>query len=234
LVQGSFVRLRRRIQLSVLFAATFTLGALATFRIASLVGALVRHSPAPYGGFPGVAAGLGLLSLLDLLAVRRSGYCPLSLRRQTPKVLMRRHGMLVTAALWGFDLGTMVSTFRVTAAGWGALLLVVSGWVSPWGALLYAAGFTAPLLFLMWTGRLPGKGPEHAWSSIERMLRRRKPAQWLSASLLALGVILIATGQLGPDERRDPGISAARNLPSTAACSAGCSGGAEAMARSTR
>jgi hypothetical protein len=196
LVQGSFVSLRRRIQLSVIFAVAFTLGALATFRIASLLGALARHSSTPHA--LGIAAGLGLLALLDLLAVRKNGYCPLSLRRQTPKVLMRRHGITVTAALWGFDLGTVVSTFRVASAGWGALLLVVCGWVSPWSAFFYATGFTGPLLFLLWTGRLLGKGPVPTFANLQRMDKRRKPAQWLSAALLAAGAILIAAGQLGP------------------------------------
>jgi hypothetical protein len=198
LVQGSFLSLQRRILVSVLFATTFAIGALSTFTIASLLGAgLVRPSmPTPWR-VAGNAIGLALLAALDLLAIRKNVYCPLSLRRQTPKGLARRHGVLATAAMWGFDLGTAVSTFRVAAATWGALLLVAWGWAPPWTGLFYTAGFTAPLLFLMWTGRLPSKAPERGSKSLQAMLDRRRPAQWLSAGLLATGAALAAVGKLG-------------------------------------
>ena len=171
------------------------LGALMTFTLAWLLGArLIRTFIADEWHVTVTAGGLALLSVLDLLSIHKNQNCLLTLRRQTPKILLRRHGMLAVAAIWGFDLGTAVSTFRVASVTWGALMLVVLGWVTPWSALFYSTGFLAPLLFLMWTGRLPAREPEKAATSVFGMLDRRPLAQWISAGLLALGAILIATG----------------------------------------
>jgi hypothetical protein len=214
LVQGSSLSLERRVKVSLAFAVMFLIGALSTFRVASLLGAGLGRSLLTTAGewrVAGTAAGLVLLAALDVIAVRRDGYCPLSLRRQTPRILQRRHPMLVTAALWGLDLGTAVSTFRVASATWGALLLVAGGWVTPWAGLFYAIGFTAPLMFLMWTGRLPNRDPERAVASIMAMSARRPSAQWLSAGLLALGAILVASSALA---RPAPsGLGAAHAAP---------------------
>jgi hypothetical protein len=175
----------------------FALGALSIFMVARLLGSAVVPSIPIRCRVPGTATGLALLAVLDLLAIRRNAYCPLTLRRQTPKALQRRHRMLATVALWGFDLGTAVSTFRVAAATWGALMLAAWGWILPWTGLFYAAGFTAPLLSLMWTGRLPSKQPDQRSASLQAMLDRRRPAQWISAGLLATGAVLAAAGKLG-------------------------------------
>ena len=196
LVQGSFLSLRRRGLVSVIFALTFAIGAMVTFAIAAIlfVGLVRPHMMVP-SRVVATAIGLALFSALDLFAIRKNAYCRLSLRRQTPKVLERRLGMLPTVAVWGFDLGTVVSTFRVTSASWGALMLVILGWSPPWTGLFYAAGFTLPLLFLMWTGRLPNKTPGLGSASIQALLDWRKTAQWASAVLLAFGAILAVAGQ---------------------------------------
>jgi hypothetical protein len=178
------------------FAVTFMLGSLVTFAIASFLGAvLIRPFMGDVWRVIGPATGLALLSVLDLYAIHKNDYCALTLPRQTPKALARRHGMHVAAALWGFDMGTAVSTFRVASVTWGALMLVVFGWINTWSAFLYSTGFVAPLLFLMWTGRLPRKGSEHAAESLRVMLHRRTLAQWISAGLLALGAVLAVTSR---------------------------------------
>lgn len=194
LVQGSFISLHRRIRLTVLFTAAFVLGSLVTFTLASLLGELISPVISFKRRVICTAVGLVLLSINDAISIHNDTYCSLSLRRQTPKILLRRHGVLAAAAVWGFDLGIVVSTFRVASATWGILMMVSFGWVTPWSALLYSTGFLAPLLFLMWTGRLPAREPEKAAASLSAMIHRRVLAQGVSAGLLALGAILIALG----------------------------------------
>lgn len=198
LVQGSFVRLRQRVLVSVMFGFAFLLGALITFNLASFLNVrLIQPWVSTEWRTWITVGGFALLSILDLIAIRRNTYCSLTLSRQTPKSLARHRGMLFVAAFWGFDLGTAISTFRVTAMTWGALLLVILGWAPPWIALSYAAGFVIPLLFLMWAGRFPRREQEQAFESLRQMLDRREPAQWISAGLLAFGAILTALGKLG-------------------------------------
>lgn len=105
--------------------------------------------------------------------------------------------MVMTVVLWGVDLGTAISTYRVTAATWGALTLIFWGWCSPWIGLCYAAGFTVPLMFLMWTGRLPRREVGRGRTSIQALLDLRAPAQWLSVVLMAWGAALLASCWFG-------------------------------------
>jgi hypothetical protein len=57
------------------------------------------------------------------------------------------------ASVWGFDTGLAVTTFRVAAATWGAMLLTMLG-LSGWQTgIAYGIAFTIPITILMWTHR---------------------------------------------------------------------------------
>jgi hypothetical protein len=142
---------------------------------ASLVGGLLVGSLVTFGGASllGLALGarglpladrvLGLVGLslvlvaFDFDALLRRTSLLLGLRRQTPQRLgldLRRADM--TALLWGLDIGTGVTTFRVTSAVWlclcGALFQLVPAEIG----LAYGLGISAALLLWIYTR---GSGP---------------------------------------------------------------------------
>ena len=105
------------------------------------VGSLIL---APGAWRPGLAAVL----LLGVVAVARDmAWIRLPLaqpRRQTRDVWTYRHGALAAAALWGFDLGLVVTTWFTFAGVW---VLVASAFV------VQDAGLGIALLLAYWVGR---------------------------------------------------------------------------------
>jgi len=177
------------------FAAAFMIAALAAFGVVSIVatrlgvGELSLQWRIALGG-----AGMVLLALADLRAMMRSTYCPIGWRRQTPRTLMRRHHMLVVAALWGFDTGLVVTTFRVAAVTWAALYLAALD-LSPWWAgIAYGISFIVPFTVLLIRPRLgrAARAKTTLDPGLEAMLRMRSRVQGLSAVLLAVTAFALA------------------------------------------
>lgn len=86
---------------------------------------------------------IGLLFLVDVwtAAVRRS-FFPISLRRQAVKSLAYRvPSEDVVGFIWGVDVGTGVSTFRVTSGVWVLVIGAAADLIAPAAALVYGAGF---------------------------------------------------------------------------------------------
>jgi hypothetical protein len=105
--------------------------------------------------------------------------------------------MLVVASIWGFDTGLAVTTFRVTAATWGALLLTVLG-LSGWATgVAYGIAFAAPISVLMWTHRA-GRIAEAVGpcdTGLAELLGMRQT--WQIGSMIALiATSMILTGEL--------------------------------------
>jgi hypothetical protein len=179
------------------FAAAFVAGAVAIFAAAAAIGSAFGTARLPLQWRIGLAGALLLpLAAVDLLAIAKSTYCPIGWRRQTPRILMRRHPMPVVASVWGFDTGLVVTTFRVAAASWGALILATLGLSPRWSGLGYALAFTLPFLMLVSRPALgsAGGGTAPADPGLEWMLRKRAAIQALSAVLLGTsGAILIGT-----------------------------------------
>jgi len=194
-VQGSAARRTARIAIATLFVVAFLTGSLVTFGAVSGVAAGVGVSDLPLPWRVGFAtAGLVLLACADVTAMARRAYCPLGWRRQTPRVLLQRHPIPVVAAVWGFDTGLMVTTFRVAAISWGALLLAALGLSSAWAGVGYGLGFALPFLALLFRPRLRRCAMQAAPADpgLERMLRQRSVIQGLSAAcLVASGAALI-------------------------------------------
>lgn len=168
------------------FAVAFVAAATAVFALSALAGAGVRQLAVPLH-WRAVAAAVCLfaLALLDVISLRRKRYCLLGMARQAKKSLLRKHGVTAVAAAWGADTGLVVTTFRVAALTWGAMILGLLGFASWWSGLAYGLAFTIPLLALLST-----KTNGHR---LERLLRRRALIQSLSALLLvAAGTLFLS------------------------------------------
>ena len=117
----------------------FVLSATAVFAAVWALGDLVRGTSIPRWVLP---LALALCAAADFVFPRVR--FPM-LRRQTPKHLVGRFHPALGGFLWGLDTGSVVSTFRATAASWAALVLVAAGWSPAWSGLVYAAAFCFPL-----------------------------------------------------------------------------------------
>jgi hypothetical protein len=117
----------------------------------------------------GVALGLGAQPRMNVIVVVPLALCaiadvlfprvrPTLFNRQTPRGLSGRYSLRVTGLLWGLDTGTVVSTFRSSAASWAALTLTFAGWAPWWIGIGYGVGFSLPLAFLVATYSPDGEG----------------------------------------------------------------------------
>jgi hypothetical protein len=176
--------------IAAVFVAAFIGAAVATFALAGAGATALGITQLPMH-WRVAMAGLGLLVMaaVDLRSMSRSTYCPLGWRRQTPRMLLRRHHMLVVATLWGFDTGLVVTTIRVAAVSWGALSLAALGLAPRWTGVAYGVGFALPYLMLLVRPRL-GRAAIAATPmdpGLETMLRMRTTMQGISAALLIAG-----------------------------------------------
>lgn len=183
-----------RSRTSLVLGIAFVVGATALFGLVYALGRLVGVTDLAIEWRIGLgAAGLLTLAAMDVQATRKSTYCPLSWRRQTPKSLMHGHSATFVAAVWGFDTGLAITTVRVAAITWGAILLTGLG-LSVWfTGLGYGLGFALPFVVLLWThrvGRL-ARSPSPVDPGLESMLARRRPMQAVSATLLTVGSAIL-------------------------------------------
>ena len=178
----------------MLFATAFIASAVLIFWLTSAAAEVAGIQDLPWrwrAAITGVA--LFLLAAVDLVAVSRSTYCPISIRRQTPRALMHRHAMRFVAFVWGADTGLVFTTFRVAAVSWGALLLTALGFAPSWTGIAYGLGFTLPFLPLLLRPSL-GRASRAAVAEdpgFAAMLARRPVLQRASAVLLAVGGVVV-------------------------------------------
>jgi len=168
-----------------IFGASFIAGAVVIFAMASIAGDVTRLATLPVGWrLRGAAVCLLMLASIDVISARKNRYCLLGARRQTPQRLLYSHPIASVAAVWGFDTGLAVTTFRVAAITWAALALAMFGFTSWWSGLAYGVAFVAPVSIALY------RKTDGAY--LQRLLQRRKPLQFASAIvLLATGVALI-------------------------------------------
>ena len=193
LVQGALPRRRWRLQITVYFAAAFLAGAVLVFLAAFLLGVLTRAGQLPLGLRRSLAAaGLVVLAGLDVWARARKTYCPIRWQRQTPRSLQFGRSWRVVSLLWGFDIGLVLTTIRVTAATWGALLLTLlclSGWQA---GIAYGLAFTVTISVLMWTHPAGRCSQEPGDGGLVELLGKRSAWQAVSAASLLAGGALLA------------------------------------------
>lgn len=178
------------LRVSAAFAAAFTAGAIAIFGVASMAGTALRVDELSLQWRLGIAAaGLAGFAFIDLVAIRKRSYCPLSWRRQTPQSLRFRYGVTTTVAVWGFDTGLAVTTFRVAALTWAALLLTFLGLASWQIGFAYALAFVIPVIAILNGQPAASRSSE----SLEALLRKRVVLQCISViALFTTGTLLLA------------------------------------------
>jgi hypothetical protein len=176
----------RKIRLMTLFASAFVAGALVIFGVASFLGALVGISRIPdHWRLVSGAVGLLALAVVDVIAVQRLSWCPLGWRRQTPKALVHHYAVPAVLAAWGFDTGLAVTTFRVAALTWGALILTLLGFSSWQSGLAYGGGFVVPMLCILQFSPKTER--------FEALLLARPVVQSISALMLGGSAALLLT-----------------------------------------
>ena len=196
LVQGALPRWRYRLEITALFVTGFLGGAVTIFFLSFLLGVTLHIHELPLTLRRSMAAaGLVTLAVLDVWARHKGTYCPMGWRRQTPRRLRHRHSLRVVASIWGFDTGLAITTFRVAAATWGAILLTMlslSGWQA---GMAYGIAFTIPITILMWThkaGRM-AVTLEPGDPGLGELLGMRPAWQAKSAALLMAGAVMLAS-----------------------------------------
>jgi hypothetical protein len=193
LVQGALPRRRWRLQITALFVAAFLAGAALIFCLVFLLGVTSPARQLPLSLRRSLAgAGLLVLASLDIWARTHGTHCPLAWIRQTPRGLRLRHSMFVVASLWGLDTGLAVTTIRVTAATWGAILLTLLG-LSGWQTgIVYGLAFTVPITILMWTHPAGRCSQEPGDGGLGELLKKGPVWQTNSAALLIAGSVMLA------------------------------------------
>lgn len=173
-----------RLRVMTAFAVAFIGAATLVFAAASLAGAGVRALvPAPWR-VVAAAALLLLFAIVDVLSLRARSYCVVGMKRQARQALIRKYNMDVVAAVWGFDTGIAVTTFRVSAVTWAAFALSFLGFAPWWSGAAYGVAFTVPMLVLLLTTTTVER--------LERELGRRALIQTASAiALAAAGAFLL-------------------------------------------
>jgi hypothetical protein len=194
-VKGSSCSLGLRIRALVIFALAFVAGSVLVFGAVSIGGTAFRLTRLPLQWKLSVLiASLIALALIDLAAIRMGRYCPLGWRRQTPKTLGQIHRVTTVLAFWGFDTGLTVTTFRVGAITWGALVITGLG-LSPWWiGFGYGLAFIFPLFILILTRSCDASvGSANTLASkLNRQIKQRPLVQSGSAiGLLAVAIFLI-------------------------------------------
>jgi hypothetical protein len=177
------------------FAVAFTVSSCVIFAVASGVG-YPSHILLPGTiHLALVVAVLATALALDARSLRRKAMCPLTARRQTPKVVYYEHGPGRAAVVWGLDAGLVFTTFRMSAISWALLLLGVLGSAPWWTGLGYAAGFVVPLCLGCTFSRRLGDGTTVAVA----LGRRTAIARWACVATLALAVTVsaIQAGRIG-------------------------------------
>jgi hypothetical protein len=119
-----------------------------SFLVFAALGAMglgAGHMPAIGRAWIAIVVLLSALAL-DLYSLLRRTWCPVTVRRQTPKHILLRFGARRAAIAWGLDTGLVFTTYRMSSISWALLVLDVVGVAPWWLGVGYAAGFLVPLV----------------------------------------------------------------------------------------
>lgn len=114
-------------------------------------------------------------------------------RRQTPQQVFFSFPQPVAAFIWGFDVGFMITTYRVTSATWalwGLLLLGLAPAVP--AGVAYALAFGIPAALLILAGHRSGRAPMTGAQRLQRapvMHRVALPVLTIAAGLAAASAL---------------------------------------------
>jgi hypothetical protein len=169
------------------FTAAFTVSSFAVFGLAGAAGLTAARVLPPTAREAAACAVLAAALIVDARSLRRKTWCPITVRRQTPKSILHRYGAPRAATAWGLDTGLVFTTYRMSSISWALLALALAGVTPWWAGLGYAAGFLVPLtLGCTLTPLVPG---EDGTVAIAHALAAR-PAVARVAFVVALALAL--------------------------------------------
>jgi hypothetical protein len=136
-----------------------------------------------------LAAALAVFLAFDVPAFLRGTVSRLGFSRQTPQRLKYSSRRSLLAFGWGTDIGTGVSTFRVTSAIWLVSLALALGLVPLYAGLLYGVGLALSLGVAIAAGVV---GPAvEVW--MNRIMAGRRALQGINVlAVVALGAALLS------------------------------------------
>ena len=102
------------------FAVAFAFSSFAVFGVAGAVGVAASRALTQAGELAIVAIVLAVALALDAYSLRRKTWCPVTLRRQTPKTVLYDFGPRRAAVAWGLDTGLVFTTYRMSLHQLGA------------------------------------------------------------------------------------------------------------------
>jgi hypothetical protein len=170
--------------------AGFATASVLTFAVASELGRLIRT----FYSAPSLVlvVALAAFAVIDLSFPRLR---PTIFNRQTPRSLAGRLPAPLVGLLWGLDTGSVISTFRTSAASWAALVLTVGGWGPWWVGGCYAAAFCIPLATLVVTFPVTATSVE-GWRTratetlVPALAARTTAVRWIAAAFSAAGAFI--------------------------------------------
>lgn len=174
-------------QLAILSAGLVAGGLLTTVTAASVSPHVLKATSAITLNMALFAVAVAVV-VTDIQAFQANRYSLLGWRRQTPKSLQYT-GLpdSVISLVRGLDLGTGVSTYRVSGAIWVVLAAAGTGHAPWWVGSLYAVGFAAGLLASIGAG-----GP-----ALRGSLHRGRRAALLCSIVSTLFLLVVLTAMVG-------------------------------------
>lgn len=175
------------------FATAFLVSSCSVFALAGALGSPARTMLPLNVKVVAACAVLGGALAFDAFSLKHKSWCPITLRRQTPKNILQEHGPRRAAIAWGLDAGFVVTTFRMSSISWALLTLGLLGVAPWWLGVGYSAGFLVPLLIGCSLSRArPGSGSTTALA--ESLAKRPFVARTTCVAALALAMIATGAG----------------------------------------
>lgn len=170
----------------------FVIGCTATMGLAWLLAGLVQVQTVPLSArLSALLVILAVLTCFDVLATVRGGRSLLGLRRQTPKEIQYLlHSWRVVALVWGSDIGTGVSTFRMTSAIWLAAGSILLGIIPGYVGMSYGLGLVASMGLAI---SLTGGGVKLRRNALKILAKRRLMQGTYLASVCGVGITVLAS-----------------------------------------
>jgi hypothetical protein len=176
------------------FAVAFTASSFAVFGFAGAIGLTAARVMPVAAKDTAACAALSVALVIDAYSLWRKRWCPVTLRRQTPKDILNRLGARRAAIAWGLDTGLVFTTYRVSFLSWALLGLAVLGVTPWWAGLGYAAGFLMPLLIGCSLGPvMPGDDGTIAVAHL--LTARSSVARTVCVASLTIALTVVATWQ---------------------------------------
>lgn len=133
------------------------------------------------------------IAVAALALARELGGLPIplpQLHRQTRDLWARSFPGAVAAALWGFDLGLVFTTWLTFSGAWLLLVVAIIIGKAVFGAALFALYWLGRVL-MVWLAPLLLQGPNATPQFLERVFRQHRFFQRIHATALAWSLVVL-------------------------------------------